>query len=403
MNQRNANTGYFGVAFVYNELMDARDRALDLLGRSAGLTRAQLARELSLSKATVSGLVGDLLAHGLVVEARQDVGGVGRPGIVLRLAGQDRAFALFQWSGDHVRIVLSDFAGRVLVDHEHTVSVGMDRAELLADVEAELARAHRVAGRDPACTLGVVLALPAPFQPGVGIPSPGPSVWVARPRESSWAHAGWLASDPVPELATRLGVPVYAENDANLAALGETTSGAGQGRDSVAFVKLTPDTLGMGLVLAGRIHRGASGFAGELAHIQVDANGPLCHCGGRGCLRGLLGQALLDAVRPAYRPDLRFADVLALADAGEPGPRRILDDLGRTLGRALADFCTLLNPAAIIVDGSLGGAGQIVAHAVRESIDRHAAPHAAKAVHVGCGTLAADAELAGARALLTAR
>lgn len=378
-------------------------RLLDLLGHSAGMTRAQLSRALSVSKATVSGLVVDLLYRGLLAEAPSDgTMGVGRPGTLVRLAGPNRAFALFQWSADQLRTTLGDFAGRTLADRSFTASPGQTLDQLVATVATELTTLHRVADRDPRLTVGVVAALPTPFQPGVGIPPPGRSARATSPRESPmWAHAGWLSTDPVPALGARLGVPVHAENDANLAALGEVASGAGQGQDTVAFVKITPNTMGMGLVLSGRIHRGASGFAGELAHIQIDPNGRLCHCGGRGCLHGLLGSALLDAVRPAYGRDLEFEDVLALAAAGEPGPRRILHDLGRTLGRALADFCTLLNPSAIVIDGGLGAASEVVVHAVEESIDRHSAPHAALAVRVVAGSLGQDAELAGARALLT--
>jgi predicted NBD/HSP70 family sugar kinase len=378
--------------------MEAEQRLLALLGRSVGLTRAQLARELGLSKATMSGLVGDLLSRGVVAEAEQSAGGVGRPGTVIRLTGPDRAFAVLRWSGHHLWSTLSDFGGGMLAKQFGEGPVDLDQTELLADVAAELAELHRLADRDPAHTLGVVLAVPAPFQPGVGIPQPGPSAWAAKPEESPmWAHAGWLSTDPVPALENMLGLPVIAENDANLAALGEA---AAQGQDSLVYIKVTPNTIGMGIVLSGRIHRGANGFAGELAHLQADPQGPLCYCGGRGCLRGLLGPALLDAVRPAYQRDLTFQDVLTLAAAGEPGPRRILGDVGLTIGRALADFCTLLNPAAIVVDGSLGGAGEIVARAVRESINRHSAPQAAAAVQVSCGELGDSAEVVGALALL---
>jgi predicted NBD/HSP70 family sugar kinase len=381
----------------------AEERLLDLLSHSAGLTRAQLSRRLSLSKATVSGLVADLLARDVLTEERADgVAAAGRPGTVVRLVGPNRAFALFQWSGRRLRATLADFAGRTLADRAFTVPE-QTLDQLVAGVAAELTSLHRMADRDPHLTVGLVAALPTPFQPGVGIPPPGRSARASSPEESPmWAHAGWLSTDPVPALGARLGIPVHAENDANLAALGEVAAGAAREQDTVAFIKLTANTIGMGLVLSGRIHRGASGFAGELAHIQVDPNGPLCYCGGRGCLRGLLGDALLDAVRPAYDKTLEFEDVLELAGAGEPGPRRILDDLGRTLGRALADFCTLLNPSAIVIDGGLGDAGQVVVRAVEESIDRHSAPHAALAVRVLGGSLGADAELAGARALLAA-
>lgn len=397
---------------------------LRLLGHSAGLTRAELSRHLSLSKATVSAMVGGLLARGAVEESvpSGSQGAVGRPGTLVRLSGPDRTFAVLQWSADALRVVLRDFAGTTLVDRSVSLPAELVLADLVAAADTELTAAHRVAGRDPGLTTGAVLALSAPFQPGVGMPRPhwftdtDPADTYPADTESAsdtpatgqggapmWAYARWLATDPVPALRERLGVPVLAENDANLAALGEAVAGAGRGHGSLAYVKLGACAIGMGLVLDGRIHRGASGFAGELAHIQIDPNGPLCHCGGRGCLRGLLGEALLDAVRPAYDRPITFADVLDLAVAGERGPMRILDDLGRTLGMALADFCTLLNPSAIIIDGGLGAAGPLVAAGVEDSVHRRSAPHAARAVRILCGTLGSDAEPHGAHALLVDR
>jgi predicted NBD/HSP70 family sugar kinase len=367
---------------------------LRLLGHSAGLTRAELSRHLALSKATVSAMVGDLLARGVLRESEPagSGGAVGRPGTLVRLSGPDRTFAVLVWGRDELRVVLRDFAGTTLADRSVSLTWGLAPDDLVSATASALADTHRAAGSDPALTVGAVLALPAPFQQGVGIPPPGDP--------PMWAIARRFSTDPVPALADRLGVPVLAENDANLAALGEFVAGAGRGHESVAYVKLTATTIGMGLVLDGRIYRGASGFAGELAHIQVNPDGPLCHCGGRGCLHGLLGEALLDAVRPAYDRPIGFADVLDLAVAGEQGPMRILDDLGRTLGQALADFCTLLNPSAIIIDGGLGAAGPLVAAGVTDSINRRSAPHAARAVEILCGTLGRESEPQGALALL---
>jgi len=363
-----------------------------VLGHSTGLTRAELSRHLGLSKATVSAMVADLAGRGVVTEQPRVSGSVGRPGTLVRLAGPNRTFATLMWYGTSMRIVVCDFGGTVVDDRSMTLSTQLTPDELTAIVTNQT---------DLTSVIGVVLSLPAPFQPGVGIPPPGGVALGTEQADSlMWPHGRWLSGDPVPALAKALDRPVFAENDANLAALGEVMYGAAQGLDGVAYVKVTARTMGMGLVLGGRIHRGASGFAGELAHIQVDPNGPLCYCGGRGCLRGLLGSALLDAVRPAYDRPLEFTDVLDLAAAGDAGPRRMLDDLGRTLGRALADFCTLLNPAAIVIDGNLGPAGALVADAVRESIARHSAPHAAHAVRVLHGTLGPNAEPNGARALL---
>jgi len=149
----------------------------------------------------------------------------------------------------------------------------------------------------------------------------------------------------------------------------------------------------------GKLHRGATGFAGELGHVQVSDDGPLCACGGRGCLHGILGDALVRAVQPAYDRPLTFRDVLDLAAGGDSGPRRVLEDLGRTIGRPLADFATLFNPGAIIVDGGFAPAAEYLVAGIREAVDRYAAPVAARAVSVLAGVLGDDVELLGAVAL----
>jgi predicted NBD/HSP70 family sugar kinase len=188
------------------------------------------------------------------------------------------------------------------------------------------------------------------------------------------------------------------ENDANLGALGEATFGAGRGIDTFLYVKLARN-VGAGLIVGGRLHRGATGYAGELGHVQVRDDGPLCACGGRGCLHALLGDALVQAVQPAYERALTFRDVLDLAANGESGPRRVLEDTGRTLGRPLADFATLFNPEAIVVDGSFAPAVGYVIAGIRASLERYAAPVAGAAVSVISGALGDDADLLGAAAL----
>jgi predicted NBD/HSP70 family sugar kinase len=207
-----------------------------------------------------------------------------------------------------------------------------------------------------------------------------------------------LAGQLVQELGERLDVPAIVENDANLGALGEATFGAGRAIGSFLYLKLARG-VGAGLVFDGRLHRGATGFAGELGHVHVRDDGPLCPCGSRGCLHGLLGDALVQAVQPAYERPLSFRDVLDLAAGGEKGPQRVLEDIGRTIGRPLADFATLLNPGAIIVDGSFAPAVDHVITGIRESLDRYAAPVAASAVSVLPGALGEDADLLGAAAL----
>jgi predicted NBD/HSP70 family sugar kinase len=125
----------------------------------------------------------------------------------------------------------------------------------------------------------------------------------------------------------------------------------------------------------GELHRGANDVAGELAHVSVRDDGQLCRCGNRGCLATLYRTPqLIDEIRTAYGEPTTFADVETLAQHGDVGVCRILTDLGRTVGRPLADFALLLNPDAIVIDGALGAAAAPVVAGVREVIDRYTPP-----------------------------
>ncbi len=129
-------------------------------------------------------------------------------------------------------------------------------------------------------------------------------------------------------------------------------------------------------------------------------DGPICACGGRGCLRHTISTELLELAQPAYDERLTFATVLRLAAAGDIGLQRLLTDVGRIAGRPLADLCTMLNPDAVVLDGSVGPAGAHIVHGLAETIERHASPAMSAAATVLVGDLGADADVHGAAALL---
>jgi predicted NBD/HSP70 family sugar kinase len=132
----------------------------------------------------------------------------------------------------------------------------------------------------------------------------------------------------------------------------------------------------------------------------VRAGGDVCRrCGGRGCLAAVVGSSLLDFAQRSYEERLALPQVLALVAEREPGVRRLFADLGRLVGEPLAGFCTMLDPAAVIIDGALGAAGQYVLAGIRESLDRHTAPVVADSIQVIPGALGDRAELLGGAAL----
>jgi len=350
-------------------------RVLQALAWSTGLTRSALAEQLDLPKATLAGLVGSLVDAGLVVErpvaSSVGPGRAGRPPRLVCLAGPVAAVGAVAFSGGVLSGAVVSYAGEVL--SRATVALGhqeVDASIVAAGLEV-LQQARSAPGAAAAQVQATVFGVPLPLP--------------------------WVVGELEREL-DRCGVSAMVENDANLGALGEASFGAGRGMDTFLYLKLARG-VGAGLVVGGRLHRGATGYAGELSHVHVRDDGPLCACGGRGCLHGILGDALVSAVQPAYERTLSFRDVLDLAAVGEPGPQRVLVDTGRAVGRPLADFVTLLNPEAIIVDGSFAPAVGYLMEGIQEALERYAAPLTVKALSLVPGSLGEDAEILGAAAL----
>src|SRR5581483_1630051 len=164
--------------------------------------------------------------------------------------------------------------GVVATDVDNDAEAGLEAA-------AELARDLLVeAGVDSERLIGAGVALSGPIDRTSGQVS------------SATILPGWVGLDAASWLGERLSVPVDVENDANLGALAESVLGAGRGANELAYVMLSSG-IGGGLVLEGRLYRGARGMAGEIGHVSVDDAGHMCRCGNRGCLETVVGAAAL--------------------------------------------------------------------------------------------------------------
>lgn len=196
----------------------------------------------------------------------------------------------------------------------------------------------------------------------VGIGTPGP-LDAARGVIVHSPNQGWR-DVPLAELvAGATGAPVLLDDDANVGALGEATLGAGQGRDPIVYLTLSTG-VGGGIVIGGRILRGANGMAGEVGHLVVRADGPACSCGGRGHVEAYVGGACLaDRGRAAWAagrlavgrpapPDA--AGVLALAAGDDAVAAGLVDEAVEALAVALATLVATIDPARVVVGGALG-------------------------------------------------
>jgi predicted NBD/HSP70 family sugar kinase len=380
-----------------------RLRILDVLRRDGSASRVDLVRDTGLSRTTVSKLVAELQAEGLVVERETaETGGgagngnghgagsgatIGRPPVALTLNPSAGSVVGIDFGHDLVRVAVADLSG---------VVVGEERADIDVDSAAEqaidhaagmvdelLARLHR----SPAQVVGIGVAVSAP---------------IVRDTQTTSILPGWGPFSPGGELERRLGRPVVMGNDANLGALAEVRDGAGRGARNVVYVMLSGG-IGAGLILDGQLFSGHSGLTGELGHVVADPAGRVCRCGNRGCLETVASAAaILEALRPLHGPDVTLQDAIALARSGDAGANRLFADAGRTVGQAVGAICNIVNPERVIVGGEMSVVGDVLVDAVADGIARSTIPAIGRDAQVVAGSLGERAEVLGAIGLVLA-
>ncbi|MHA3700884.1 ROK family protein [Jatrophihabitans sp. YIM 134969] len=366
----------------------SRGALLHAVERGPGLTRAELATRTGLSTSAVAAGVADLIAAGLAVEqtVRTPVRGRGRPPTIIRSARPDGRVVGVDFGHSHVRVALASADGTVLQEAAGVVDVDA-HAEQALDLAGELVETVLDRAGVPREQVRAV---------GAGIPGPlHPTGKVASP---TILHS-WVDLDPAAELQRRLGHPVAVENDADMGAVGERRFGSAAGFRDFIYVKASHG-IGAGIVLGGRIFRGATGTAGEIGHTQLSGSANRCRCGKQGCLEAAVSvtevrrQLEHTHLRPLEEDEAIPSRVLE-----DPVGARILVDAGRVVGRIVADGCNWLNPQAVILGGELGLSGSAFVEGVRDSLDRYAQSSVAAAVTVLPGALGVRSELMGAIAV----
>ena len=374
---------------------------LDALHRYGELDRAELARLSGLPRSTVTDSVARLRQRAVLVERTRPPSartGAGRPPGVLALAPPPGAIGVVWLTHESLHAHVLGFdgtlhGGRTLdpftFDSPDRVSVS--GRELLTEA---LRQASRTVD-DMRC---LVVALPSPVTSGGADPGgPGDGL-LSWPALSSRLGPP-LPLDPSWELGQVPSIPAWLENDANLAALGEGAFGAATDMSSFIYIKIVQG-IGAGLILDRRLHRGVNGLAGELAHIHAETDGPVCRCGGRGCLMTTFNaRRLVDRIQAVHPAATSMDDVMSLAAEGDPGVWRLLRDLGRMIGRSLAEFSLYVAPDGVVIDGILQNAAKPVIDGIREAMYEFAPPAIVSQVTVVVGALADRAELHGAAVL----
>lgn len=367
---------------------------LQALYTSIRTSRPELIRLTGLSRATVSALVADLITTGLVHEesgpSDLESRPTGRPAQPLSLR-PSAAYAIGADIGHaHVRVVLCDLFGTPLWDAVEAKEVDRAPHETL-DLAGDLIhQAMRECGVPRERVLGL----------GAGIASPMDKSGALR---AEGIMPGWTGIRPAAELEQRTGLSTQLTNDANAGALAERLYGAGRNTDDMVYVRLSAG-IGAGIVTDGRLLLGIGGLAGEIGHLRAVRDGLVCRCGNRGCLETVASPvALARLLGQSWGQPVEPSDLANLLATGNAGARRVVEDAGEAVGRALAGLVTLVNPQLIVIGGDLAAAGEILFEPIRRAIARGALPSAAKEVTVVAGELGPYAEVRGAAGGVLAR
>lgn len=362
---------------------------LDLIRFSpAGMSRAEIARKLSISRAAVSSIVNDLIEHQLIKESDSTTNIRGRRPVILELNPGFGYLVGIDLGATHLRIILTDFNAQVIEDLEIEIDITSDPDDTLKVIIDRLDRIITNANIPKNKIAGLGFGVPGPVQ-GDG------STVVSPPIMPGWG--GYPIRDKIKGFCD---CPVAVGNDADLGALGEWALGAGRGEDFVLYIKVGTG-IGMGLLINGKIYQGASGSAGEIGHITIDEDGPLCSCGNYGCLEAIAGGNAISIranklIESGERTILRdpkrdkpitAKDVALAAEKGDHLAQQIISEAGNYIGIAVANVINLFNPGIVVVGGGVAQVGDLLLEPIRFAIKERSLVSASKAVRINSSVL----------------
>ncbi len=363
---------------------------LDQIHRDGELSRAELTQRLGLNRSTIGALVADLTELRLVGE-HVPTGNerAGRPShVVGPLAGGPCAIAV-DIEVDRVVVAAIGLGGLVLARTEARIDDHTNDPDHVVGLLVE--SLPRVMADVPDGTWPV----------GVGVSIPG-TVRLTDRRVEFAPNLHWEDVSLATMIAARMPdyLPVQVGNDADLGALAEHRRGAGRHCDDLVYLN-GKIGVGGGLITGGAPLAGHDGLAGEVGHIMLDASGPLCRCGSRGCVETFIGEGALLRLsgRSAAPSRESVAEVLDAARNGEALALHGVRAVGVSLGRTVANLVNLLNPQVVIMGGSLGTVLDLARDDVERELARRAMTASRRGVELRTAGLGEDSSLFGAAEL----
>lgn len=318
---------------------------LDLIRARCPISRTEIARLTEMNKATVSGVVGDLIRAGVVMETGNGHSVTGRKPVLLSFVA-DHAFVIgMVLNVNYVKVAVTNLEGRIIYKGKRALD-GPSADVVMRQVASLIIQA----AADSEVGLERIAAI------GIGVPG------LVDHRTGMIVHTpnmGLSAIHVRQYLEVELGKPVFVDNSANVSALGERLFGAGRRFDHFVYLSVSTG-IGAGIVMNGELQRGSSGFAGELGHMIVEPHGLPCTCGGQGCwemygsLKALYRQVArhLGEESEVYRPEVLLT-ALTAAEQGDAWAIEAFHSIAFYLGIGIANVIYTFAPQAILIGNEI--------------------------------------------------
>jgi len=371
-----------------------------VLGRQERISRTEISHITGWSKAKTSQEIRSLMAKGFLVDMGEGASQGGRKPRLLRLNDQLGYLVGMDIGATSIDLVLADVGGKVLQSRSEPADVRQPPEAFFTRCCNIILEMATVQG----CRADQILGI------GVGVPGPvdfSHAVLVAPPLMPDWE------SFPIRDFILQKFSTAYVvvDNDVNIMALGEQRAGDGTGIDHFIFIKIGTG-IGAGIVSNGKIHRGIIGCAGDIGHICVDKQGPVCRCGNTGCLEAMaagpaISEKAMQAAKNGLSPlllqmqesnggFLRPEDVNAACREGDQAALEIIRSSGQMIGDVLAGLVNFFNPSHIFIGGGISNFGNHLLVAIRRAVLRRSLPLATRNLSINYSRMGPEAGVTGA-------
>lgn len=334
---------------------------LDIIRQQQPISRAQISVKSGLNKTTVSSMVEELIAQHFVIESGQGASSGGRKPTMLSF-NHIAAFAIgIDIQINEIQAVLTDLKGTVI--KQQSCPVTTRHPETVAKKLIHIIEALQAAA--PASPYGVIGA-------GIGIPG----LIDVDQTVISAPNLGWHNLEWMKMLKPQVDLPLYLDNEANIGALGEKYFGVGKNTQNLVYLSVGTG-IGAGIVMQGQLYAGISNFSGEVGHMTIDQQGPVCACGNIGCWETLASERALlakAAKLPCFtnrnqHKVLDLGDIAAAAEQNDPSVLSLLAEVGVQLGIGLSSLVNILNPEMIIIGNRMAIVGKWLLPSMLDTMD----------------------------------